>query len=88
MCECAKVLEELKALRQTVEDMVLANNTIINRIANNIELKIDILANSDNIVESQKANAPKKIKTKQTFFKDMFKENKKEYIDVSYTQEQ
>jgi hypothetical protein len=88
MCDCAKVLEELKALRQTVEEMVLTNNAVINRIANNIELKIDILANSEAVIENQKANAPKKLKTKQTFFKDLFKEDKDKFIDVLYTQDQ
>lgn len=88
MCDCAKVLEELKTLRQTVEEMVLANNAVINRIANNIELKIDILANSEAVIENQKANAPKKTKTKQTFFKDLFKEDKDKFIDVLYTQDQ
>jgi len=84
-CKCQELISKLAALEAKVEEMVIANSVIINRIANNIELKLDILANSEQISSQQKAS--KKPKTKTAFFKDLVKDNLKKYLDVLYTQD-
>jgi len=84
-CKCQELISKLAALESKVEEMVIANSAIINRIANNIELKLDILANSEQISTQQKLS--KKPKAKTAFFKDLVKDNLKKYLDVLYTQD-
>ena len=86
-CDCKLVLSKLSELEAKSEEMVLANNAIVSRIANNIELKIDILSNAESIATAQKANASdKKVKAKSVFFKTEFKKNKNVYINNLYVQ--
>jgi len=84
--QCKTILERLNSLEKTVEDMVLANNAMITRIANNIELKIDILSNVDQVVNNQKkATSSKKPKAKAQFFKELFKTKQAEYNNILYS---
>jgi hypothetical protein len=83
-CKCKEVLAKVAELESRIEEMVLANNAIVSRIANNIELKLDILANSEQMVSSQKSSI-KKAKTKPVFFKDLVKESYSKYMDVLYS---
>ena len=78
--ELADLVKEQNA---TVDKAVAANNAILQQIANEIALKIDLLCNGE---ASQKKPA-KKIKTKQTYFKDMLKENIDSFVDNLYTLE-
>jgi hypothetical protein len=86
-CNCERLLAKLNELESRIEDMVIANNAIVSRIANSIELKIDILSNAENIVNSQKVvPSDKKAKAKSVFFKDEFKKDKNIYMNNLYDQ--
>lgn len=80
------ILDRLDSLQKTVEDMVLANNAMVSRIANNIELKIDILSNADKIITNQKAASNKKVKAKSVFFREEYKKDKEVYMNILYNQ--
>lgn len=80
------ILERLDSLQKTVEEMVLANNIMVSRIANNIELKIDILSNADKIINNHKTASNKKVKAKSVFFREEYKKDKEVYMDILYTQ--
>lgn len=80
------ILDRLDSLQKTVEDMVLANNAMVSRIANNIELKIDILSNADKIITNHKTASNKKVKAKSVFFREEYKKDKEVYMNILYTQ--
>ncbi len=83
-----EIMDRMNALEKKLEDMVIANNAIVSTIANNIELKIDLLLNADKILTQQKtASTGKKVKSKSAFFKEKIKENKDVYLNVLYTNE-
>ncbi len=83
-----EIMDRMNALEKKLEDMVIANNAIVSTIANNIELKIDLLLNTDKILTQQKTtSAGKKVKSKSAFFKEKIKENKDVYLNVLYTNE-
>lgn len=84
-CKCQEVISKIAELEAKIEEMVLANSRIVSKIANNIELKLDILANSEQIALSQKPS--KKVRTRIAFFKDLFKEDINKYNNILYTQD-
>ncbi len=87
--QCELILQRLSQLESKVEEVVLANSAIVSRIANNIELKIDILSNAENIINNQKAKVSEvKVKAKSSFFKDEFKKDKNCYLNNLYTQDE
>ncbi len=88
MASMKEIMDRMNALEKKLEDMVIANNAIVSTIANNIELKIDLLLNADKILTQQKtASTGKKVKSKSAFFKEKIKENKDVYLNVLYTNE-
>lgn len=86
--EMKEIIDRISMLEKKLEDMVVANNAIVSNIANNIELKIDLLLNADKAVSQQKSTASnKKIKAKNAFFKEKIKENKDIYLGILYSKE-
>jgi len=83
-CKCQELISKISELEAKLEEMVLANSRIVSKIANNIELKLDIIANSEQIVASAKTT--KKLKAKNAFFKDLVKDDLKKYYNILYTQ--
>lgn len=83
----AQLSKEVKEYKTAIENAMISNTAIVNQIANNIEVKLDILCNNENKMQSQKQSA-KKVKTKPTFFKDSVKENTKCYINILYTEDE
>ncbi len=87
-CKCSELTAKMAALEAKIEEMVLANSVLVNRIANSIELKLDILANSEQISNQQKsAAASKKVLAKQAFFKDLLKGDLDKQADLIYSKE-
>jgi hypothetical protein len=83
-----EIMDRMNMLEKKLEDMVVANNAIVSNIANNIELKIDLLLNADKNVSQQKAAASgKKVKAKNAFFKEKIKEDKNVYLNLLYSNE-
>ncbi len=81
-----KLIEHINKLEEMVEkltDANVANNALVQQIANQIELKLDLHFNG----EVSQQRQPKKIKNKKSFFKDSLKENINAYLDELYTQE-
>lgn len=83
------IMDRLAQLESKVEEMVLSNNAIVSGIANSIETKIDFLSNAENIINNQKAVMSEcKVKAKLAFFKDEFKKDKNNWLNVLYTQDE
>ncbi len=77
--------------KNTVDDIIIMNTTLVQEIANQINTKIDILCNMNNINnKTNKTTGNKKGKslTKTSFFKDKMKININEFINILYTQEE
>lgn len=88
MASMKEIMERMNAMEKKLEEMVIANNAIVSTIANNIELKIDLLLNADKILTQQKTTTSnKKVKSKSAFFKEKIKENKDAYINILYSNE-
>lgn len=84
-----KLVDHIRRLEELVEkqsaeiaNATAANNALVQQIANQIELKLDLLCNG----EASQQRTPKKPKIKKVFFKDALKENINAYIDELYTQ--
>jgi hypothetical protein len=77
---------ELAEQRKYTESIILANTSLIQEIANNIDVKLDILCNIEKPAPSATKSAKNvKVQTKNVFFKNKLKNNINEYIDVLYT---
>lgn len=81
--QIAKLTEHIQKLEEKLNECLMANNALVQQIANRIELKLDLLCNG----EASQQRQPKKIKNKKSFFKDALKENIEAYINELYTQE-
>lgn len=87
--QIAKLMDHIRRLEDLVEkqsaemaNAAVANNALVQQIANQIELKLDLLCNG----EASQQRQPKKIKNKKSFFKDSLKENINVYLDELYSQ--
>lgn len=88
MSSLKEIMDRMNAMEKKLEDMVIANNAIVSTIANNIELKIDLLLNADKVLNQQKTlSNGKKVKSKSSFFKEKIKEDKEVYLNILYTKE-
>jgi len=85
-----KLNDEFNKYKNTVDDIIVMNTTLVQEIANQINTKIDILCNIDSISNNSKSSSTKKTKSlsKTSFFKDKMKSNIKEFIDVLYTEDE
>ena len=85
-----KMEAELAEYKKYTESVILVNTTLIQEIANNIDIKLDILCNLDNSnASANKAQVKKsKVVSKSAFFKNKLKENINEYLDILYTEDE
>lgn len=85
-----KLENEFSEYKKFTESVILINTNLVQEIANNIDIKLDILCNLDNTNSANnKANVKKsKILSKSTFFKNKLKENINEYVNILYNEEE
>jgi hypothetical protein len=85
-----KLEAELNNYKTYTESVILVNTTLIQEIANGIDVKLDILCNLDNSNTSANKTQVKKSKAllKSAFFKNKLKENINEYINILYTEDE
>ena len=82
-----RIETEFAEYKKYTESVILANTSLVQEIANNIDVKLDILCNIEKPATSASKSTAKntKIQTKNVFFKDKLKKNMNEYIDVLYS---
>jgi len=85
-----KMDEDYTKYKETIDNIIIMNTNLVQEIANQINTKIDILCNLDNITSNSSAK-PASVKknkslTKTSFFKDKLKSNLNEFVDVLYTE--
>lgn len=86
-----KLNDEFNKYKNTVDDIIVMNTTLVQEIANQINTKIDILCNienSTNINSTKNTTKKNKSLSKTAYFKDKLKVNINEFINVLYTEEQ
>jgi hypothetical protein len=85
-----KLEAELDNYKTYTESVILVNTTLIQEIANGIDVKLDILCNLDNSNTSANKTQVKKSKAllKSAFFKNKLKENINEYVNILYTEDE
>ena len=90
MEKLTKLEAEIADYKKFTESIILVNTTLVQEIANNIDIKLDILCNLDNTNASTNKAQVKKSKSisKSAFFKNKLKENINEYIDILYTEDE
>ena len=78
---------EFAEYKKYTESVILANTSLVQEIANNIDVKLDILCNIEKPAASTAKAAAKtnKVQAKNTFFKNKLKSNINEFVDVLYT---
>ncbi len=88
--QIAKLIEHIRKLEEAVEkqsaemaNITTANTALVQQIANQIELKLDLLCNG----EASQQSPPKKVKNKNIYFKDVLKENINAFLGELYSQE-
>lgn len=77
--------------KTSIDDIIVMNTALVQEIANQINVKIDILCNMNNAnVKNNKTSNSKKTKslTKTSFFKEKMKADINEFLDILYTQEE
>lgn len=84
-----RIENEFAEYKKYTESIILTNTSLVQEIANNIDVKLDILCNIEKPSVSANKSTTKnnKIQTKNIFFKDKLKKNMNEYIDVLYTED-
>jgi hypothetical protein len=85
-----KLNDDFTKYKNTIDDIIIMNTSLVQEIANQINTKIDIMCNMENINNNTKANTTKKTKSlsKTSFFKDKMKINIKEFINILYTEDE
>ena len=86
-----QLTEDFNKYKNTVDDIIVMNTTLVQEIANQINTKIDILCNIESTTNNNTtASNVKKTKSlsKTSFFKDKLKNNINEFLDVLYTQDE
>ncbi len=84
-----KLTDDFNKFKNTIDDIIIMNTTLVQEIANQINTKMDILCNLDSSSQASAKTAVKKTKalSKPAFFKDKLKTNINEFINVLYTDE-
>lgn len=82
--------EDFNKFKNTIDDIIIMNTTLVQEIANQINTKMDILCNLETSSTTSSKPAAKKNKalSKPAFFKDKMKANMNEFLDILYTQEE
>lgn len=83
-----QLTDDFNKFKNTIDDIIIMNTTLVQEIANQINTKIDILCNLETSSTTSSKPAPKKNKalSKPAFFKDKLKVNLNEFLDILYTQ--
>lgn len=82
-----KLTDDFTKFKNTIDDIIIMNTTLVQEIANQINTKMDILCNLENTNQNQSKPQVKKTKalSKPAFFKDKLKVNINEFLDILYT---
>jgi len=85
-----QLTDDFNKFKNTIDDIIIMNTTLVQEIANQINTKMDILCNLETSSTTSSKPAAKKNKalSKPAFFKDKMKANINEFINVLYTQEE
>lgn len=87
--ELNKLKEEFNNYKEYTDNIVTVNTTLVQEIANQINTKIDILCNIENVSNPNKTAVKKtKVLTKTAFFKEKLKTNINEFLDILYTEDE
>lgn len=80
--------DDFNKFKNTIDDIIIMNTSLVQEIANQINTKMDILCNLENNTSNQTKTTTKKAKSlsKQAFFKDKLKLNMNEFLNVLYTE--
>ena len=78
-----QLTEDFNKFKNTIDDIIIMNTTLVQEIANQINTKMDILCNLEtSSTTSSKPTAKKnKALSKPAFFKDKMKANMNEFIE-------
>lgn len=84
-----KLSDDFTKFKNTIDDIIIMNTTLVQEIANQINTKMDILCNLENNNQSNNKQTIKKTKalTKLAFFKDQLKININKFLNVLYTED-
>lgn len=85
-----QLTDDFNKYKNTIDDIIIMNTSLVQEIANQINTKIDILCNLENINTNTKQSATKKTKSlsKTSFFKDKLKNNINEFVNILYTEDE
>ena len=85
-----QLTDDFNKFKNTIDDIIIMNTTLVQEIANQINTKMDILCNLETSSTTSSKPAAKKNKalSKPAFFKDKMKANINEFLNVLYTQEE
>lgn len=85
-----QLTDDFNKFKNTIDDIIIMNTTLVQEIANQINTKMDILCNleTSSTTSSKPAAKKNKVLSKLAFFKDKMKANINEFINVLYTQEE
>lgn len=80
--------DDFNKFKNTIDDIIIMNTSLVQEIANQINTKMDILCNLENNTSNQTKTTTKKAKSlsKPAFFKDKLKLNMNEFLNVLYTE--
>lgn len=91
--ELENITKKLDEFKLSIDNLVLSNTLLVQEIANQINVKLDILCNMENISKTNVNNNIKKknaikVLSKKEYFKKKLTNNLNEFIDVLYTNEE
>lgn len=84
-----QLTEDFTKYKNSIDDIIVMNTTLVQEIANQINTKIDILCNLENATKgTTKSTTKTKSLSKTSFFKDKMKNNINVFLNQLYTQEE
>jgi len=84
-----KLSDDFNKFKNTIDDIIIMNTSLVQEIANQINTKMDILCNLENNTSNQTKSTTRKAKSlsKPAFFKDKMKLNMNEFLNILYTED-
>lgn len=81
--------DDFNKFKNTIDDIIIMNTSLVQEIANQINTKMDILCNLENNTSNQTKSTTRKTKSlsKPAFFKDKMKLNMNEFLNILYTED-
>jgi len=85
-----QLTNDFNKFKNTIDDIIIMNTSLVQEIANQINTKMDILCNLENNTNNQTKTTTRKAKSlsKPAFFKDKLKINMNEFLNILYTEEE